>query len=131
MIEIRSGSLMKAVFQIGLVVVFLVASAEAIYADAPTQFRVTNAEYETIMRPEPDSFRVVEHIPQNTEVEIIDRQQIQQGKFKVNWYQVEYNGKTGWVSGRNFEDSEEESSFSMKYSSPGGPDRKSLMGLSY
>ena len=87
-------------------------------AEAKDHYRITNSDFETVLYPEPESFHALNQIPQNTTLKILNRTALQEGKFKVNWYEVKHEGQTGWVRGTDFEDGEKESSYSMKYTSP-------------
>ncbi len=80
--------------------------------------RVTNADFPTHLRPEPDSLQSMGRIPVSTEVEVRDMRVIQLEKFKENWYQVDFEGKSGWVRGDDLEGEKTEKTFSVTYQAP-------------
>ena len=100
-------------------------------AESAVSYRLTHPEYKTILYTEPESFRVVVEVPPHTEVLVLDKKVIQQGKFKVNWYEVQYEDKTGWMRGSDFKDSVSESKYSVSYSSPGSDTSRPLTGTSF
>ncbi len=107
------------------------SSAEEVPTPIPkSSTRTTNMELKTAIRPEPDSFRSLGFIPPNTPVLILDKEIIQDGKAKVNWYLIEYQGIQGWISGLNLSDSEREMTYSISYESPYGAS-KPIMGAGF
>lgn len=85
---------------------------------ARSRVRTTNGDFATHIRPEPDSFKSLGRIPVGTDVEIRDMRVIQIGKFKENWYLVEYDGVSGWVRGDDLEGETAEKNFSVTYQAP-------------
>ena len=61
---------------------------------------VTTA-YDCRLLPTPDSNREILRIPKNTELRVLDIQDVQQGRMLNKWYKVEYQNQTGWTSGFN------------------------------
>ncbi len=80
--------------------------------------RVTNADFPTHLRPEPDSLQSIARIPVSTEVEVRDIRVVQLERFKENWYQVDFEGKSGWVRGDDLEGEASEKTFSVTYQAP-------------
>jgi len=91
--------------------------------------RVTNADSPTVMYPDPDSIYAVTRVPPASSVEVLAKQVIQEGKFKVNWYQVEFDQHTGWIRGTDLNDGEKESKYSVSYSSPKSASKRITTGL--
>lgn len=96
------------------------------------RFRVTSADFEVALRPEPDSFRVVTRIPPASKVKVLNRIQLDQGMAKINWYEVEYEGQRGWLSGSSLDGDNSELTYSVKYRSPYEGDGPSgIVGTSF
>lgn len=108
-----------------LMAVFLVPLACAAAPDASvlaaSSERVTNADFPTHLRPEPDSLQSLVRIPPSTTLTIEDMRVIRLDKFKENWYRVTYDGKTGWVRGDDLEGEAAEKNFSVTYQAPDLP----------
>lgn len=95
-------------------------------------YRSTSADFEVALRPEPDSFRVVTRIPQASKVKILNKIQLEQGMAKINWYEVEFEGKTGWLSGASLDDDQSELTYSVTYVAPyEASGRSSLAGAAF
>lgn len=105
-----------------------VGSAQA--EDTEAVYRKTQSKYETILRPEPLDFKVAARVPAGSEVRVIKKISIADGPAKVNWYLVDSQGQSGWMSGLDFEDWESERSYSMSYDSP-LESSKPLMGADF
>jgi hypothetical protein len=108
----------------------LCAAEESIASIAQPTKRTTNMEFKTTIRPEPDSFRSLGSIPPNTAILILDKQVIQDGKAKVNWYLIDHQGVQGWISGLNLNNPDGEMTYSISYESPNGS-RKPMFGAGF
>jgi len=93
--------------------------------------RMTNADFPTHLRPEPDSLKSIGRIPVGTEIEVRDMRVIQLEKFKENWYLVEFEGKEGWVRGDDLEGEAAEKTFSVTYQAPELPGLSAPGGVSF
>ncbi|MCD4728158.1 MAG: SH3 domain-containing protein [Pirellulales bacterium] len=63
--------------------------------------------YDSRLLPDPNSNYQLTRIPENTKLIILDKKTVQQGRMQNNWYKVNYNEYTGWISGWNMEEGEE------------------------
>jgi hypothetical protein len=104
-----------------LTVAALVFASPALADEQNLNLRVTNADFPTHLRPEPDSLQSIGRIPVGTEIEVRDMRVIQLGKFKENWYLVEFEGKEGWVRGDDLDGEAAEKTFSVTYHAPDLP----------
>ncbi|MBP9732999.1 MAG: hypothetical protein KBD07_01335 [Candidatus Omnitrophica bacterium] len=86
--------------------------------EAHSRVRMTNEDFPTQLRPEPDSLKSIGRIPVSTEIEIKDMRVLQIGNFKENWYLVDFEGKSGWVRGDDLDGEAAEKNFSVTYQAP-------------
>lgn len=105
--------------------------AEPMRSEPVSRERMTNADFPTQLRPEPDSLQSIAKIPPATPVTISDMRVIQTDRFKENWYRVDYDGKTGWVRGDDLDGEKAEKSFSATYYAPDLPGPSSPGGVSF
>ncbi|MBF0253807.1 MAG: SH3 domain-containing protein [Candidatus Omnitrophica bacterium] len=99
-------------------------------AEAVREVRVTNPDFETIMRPEPESFFAVARIPRGTSLEILGRETLAGGDSRDRWCRVEYDGQKGWVRESDFEDDEPQAGYSIRYVAP-YTSSKPVAGMSF
>lgn len=68
-------------------------------------FRTT--AYDSRLLSDPNANTELIKIPKGTRLKVMDDRMVQQGRLNNHWYQVQFKGKTGWVSGWNMEEKEE------------------------
>ena len=98
-------------------------------AQETDESRVTNTDSPTVMYPDPDNIYAVTRIPPASSVKVLAKQVIQEGNFKVSWYQVEFDQHTGWIRGTDLKGGEKESKYSVSYSSPYSASKRIITGL--
>ncbi len=100
-------------------------------ADPASRQRMTNSDFPTQLRPEPDSLKSLAKIPPGTAVTISDMRVIQLDTYKENWYLIDYQGTLGWVRGDDLDGESAEKSYSVTYQAPDYATSTTPGGLSF
>ena len=93
--------------------------------------RMTNADFPTHLRPEPDSLKTTGKLEPSTRVTVHDMRVVQTGSYKENWYLVESEGRSGWVRGDELDGEKAEKNFSATYQAPDMPGVSGPGGVSF